>query len=301
MFTREGSFWFAVLLLFSLAGNGQTLDTPNFTVLPCYGQSGLTHYVEVQPVAGADGYIWGDPGGNTFLINGQLLPVTTTVPSVLITYNSTPDSVWKLCVYAYSVCCTSATNCQIIYNSVPVTFWPTNSPTAYPNTTDFYGIYFNCLPLLSSITIYWTLTGDITFSNLQQSITSDSSSLIQTLIFGPGFTSGTLCVYTVNSSGASSTPICINIINPTSVPEHFAQGPLFYYNSSEHTISFNEEGSHDVYMIALYDISGKKVFEQTINHSSGNKFRLPPSLKQGLYSVQLLGKQQHVSGKILIH
>lgn len=301
MFTREGSFWLTVLLLFSLAGKGQILDTPNFTVLPCYGQSGLTHYVEVQPVAGANGYVWGDPGGNTFQINGQLPSVTTSVPNVLITYNATPDSAWKLCVYAVSSCCTSAANCQFIYNSVPITFWPANSPTAYPNTTDTYGVYFNCLPLVSSITIYWTLTGDITFSNLQQTITSDSSSLTQSLIFGPGFTSGTLCVHTVNSSGASSTPICINIVNPTSVPEFYATGSPFYYNPSDHTILLNETGIPDLDIIIVFNIAGKKVFEQVVNHSSGKVFRLPQSLKKGLYSVHVSGKRQHVTGKILIH
>lgn len=301
MFTQKGSFWLTALLLFSMAVNAQTLDTPNFTVLPCYGQTGLTHYLEIQPITGADGYVWGDPGGNTFLINGQLPPVTTTTPNAFITYNATPDSAWKLCIYAVSICCTSATNCQFIYNTVPVTFWPANSATAYPNTTNIYGIYFNCLPLTSSITIYWTLTGDVTFSNLQQSITSDSSTLTQTLNFGPGFTSGTLCVYTVNSSGASSTPICFNIVNPTGVPEIYTQGSPCYYNSSDQTLSFNERGSFETEMFTLYDITGKKIIEVPFDHIADNTIRLPIQLSKGLYAVHLTGKLQNVICKILIH
>lgn len=104
MFTRQGSFWLTALLLFSMAVNAQTLDTPNFTVLPCYGQAGLSHYIEVQPVTGASGYLW---GGNTFQINGQLPPEITTIPNAIITYNTTPDSAWKLCVWAVNSWTTS--------------------------------------------------------------------------------------------------------------------------------------------------------------------------------------------------
>lgn len=299
MFKIKSNLVMAFLLQCSFMVNGQTLPTPDFKELPCYGQSGLTHFVELYPVAGADGYLWYSPGGASLSINGMLSPVTTTIPTANITYIQ-PDSIWKLCVSAFSSCCSSSSNCQFIYNAVPMTFWPANSTTAYPNTTDVYGIYFNCLPLISSITIYWSLNGDITFSNGQQSITSDSSTLHQTLTFGPGFTSGSLCVYTVNSSGAATPPMCMNIVNPTGIGESFTQGSLLFYNYTDHTLYFTEAVFTLMEELVLYDVTGKKIFELPINNLTNNMVRLPDSLNKGLYAVYLTGNQQTVSGKILV-
>ena len=146
-----------ILIWMAVSGQiyGQTLPMPNLLTAPCYGAIGFTAPVEVEPVPGADGYIWDVQPSNSILVDGQVSPVTTIDPLVTLTFTQSAP-VWKVCVSAFSTCCTSPWNCFFIYNSVPIAFQPSNYTALPPGITTDFGIYYLCLPLLGQHTIHWS-------------------------------------------------------------------------------------------------------------------------------------------------
>jgi hypothetical protein len=193
--------------------HGQTLPVPNVVVAPCYGSIGLTAPVEVDPVPGADGYIWDVQPTTGILVNGMAIPVTTLVPYADLTFTSS-SPVWKVCVSAFSTCCTSPWNCFFIYNSVPIAFLPTNYTSLPPR---------HRLPILEFTTLCLPLLGQHTFIGMSQVI-SPSAMVCKTsqpdriqlwfpLTFGGQFLTGWnfVCLHNQYAWDLSSETVCMNI------------------------------------------------------------------------------------------
>jgi hypothetical protein len=275
-------------LVFSAINSfAQTLPMPVLVEAPCYGGIGLTAPIEVDPVPGADGYIWDAQPSTSLLVDGLSSPVTTMLPSATLTFTQNAP-VWKVCVSAFNTCCTSPWNCIFIYNSVPIVFLPSNYTALPPGITTDFGIYYLCLPLLGQHTIHWYVTGNITFSNGTQSITSGQDTTVVPLTFGPNFTGGTLCAYTVNQIGLSSDTICMNISALTSLDEsaQTISDVFFDSGSNEFVINLSNfpKGSLE---FNLYDINGRKLISQTVT-PSGKQVRIHSSntLANGVYFAE---------------
>ena len=289
-------------LAVTLTSFGQTLPMPNVVIAPCYGSVGLTAPVEVDPVPGADGYIWDVQPSNSVLVDGLMSPVTTMLPYVTLNFISNAP-VWKACVSAFSTCCTSPWNCFFIYNSVPIAFQPSNYTSLPPGITSDFGIYYLCLPLLGQHTIHWYVTGDITFSNGQQSITSGQDTTVVPLTFGPNFTGGTLCVYTVNQIGLSSDTICSNISALTSLPDNSSNSPEIFYNQEANQVIIQSEmKSLNGFEFRLNDMNGRTILRQPMS-VNGNKtdIHIDESISPGIYIAELRNSDRSFRKKILIN
>lgn len=280
---------------------GQTLPMPNFVIAPCYGSVGLTAPIEVDPVPGADGYIWDAQPTSSVLVDGLMSPVTTMVPSATLTF-TTSNPVWKVCVSAFSTCCTSPWNCLFIYNSVPIAFQPSNYNSLPPGITTDFGIYYLCLPLLGQHTIHWYVTGNITFSNGQQSITTGQDTTEVPLTFGGNFTGGTLCVYTINQIGLSSDTICMNISALTSLEESTQLISDVFFDSGTDEIVINLSNVHVGNLdFNLYDINGRKLIAQTVT-ASGKQIRIRAGQKlaNGVYFAETRSGNEYSRKKMFI-
>lgn len=296
----------SVLTILILAANGisfgQTLPIPNVVVAPCYGSVGLTAPVEVDPVPGADGYIWDVQPSNSVLVDGLMSPVTTMLPYVTLTFTAN-SPVWKVCVSAFSTCCTSPWNCFFIYNSVPIAFQPSNYTSLPPGITTDFGIYYLCLPLLGQHTIHWYVTGDITFSNGQQNIATGQDTTVVPLTFGPNFTGGTLCVYTINQIGLSSDTICMNISALTSLNDFTSISPDIYYHTGTNEIIIQTTADDlSDFIFSLNDINGRNIIHQPLQ-MNGNQsvVNIGEAVSSGIYIAELKYADRSVRKKILIN
>ena len=277
----------------------QTLPMPNVVIAPCYGSIGLTAPVEVDPVPGADGYIWDAQPITGILVNGMASPVTTLLPYADLTFTSS-SPVWKLCVAAFSTCCTSPYNCFFIYNSVPIAFLPSNYTSQPTGITTDFGIYYLCLPLLGQHTIHWFVTGNITFSNGLQTITTGQDTTVVPLTFGGNFNGGTLCVYTINSLGLSSDTVCMNIGLLTSLSENVLTGTQIYHQqeTNEIVVSFPSENNAG-FKFRLSDLNGRAVISESVKNSgTETKIKLTESIASGIYIAEIFYNDTSVRKKI---
>ncbi len=279
----------------------QTLPMPNVVIAPCYGSIGLTAPVEVDPVPGADGYIWDAQPTTGILVNGMASPVTTQLPYADLTFTSS-SPVWKVCVSAFSTCCTSPWNCFFIYNSVPIAFMPTNYTSVAPGAIVDFGIYYICLPLLNQHSLNWYVTGDILLSNGTQTITTSQDTTEIPLTFNSNFNGGTLCVYTINMLGLSSDTICMNIYSTTSVYEDDNPENIVYYSqaNNEIIISFVVKYTETV-QFTLYDLQGRQIIQTNIrDFHNETRLKLFDSISSGTYLAEITYKNTSSRKKILI-
>jgi len=225
---------------------------------------GTTDSINIIPVPGAIKYQWETNSFqiNSILFDATISPVSVTGTSIDITY-TLPQLYWEACVTAISACCTSAASCVLIPSVALLYFSPGNNPVALPNSSGTYGVEVLCSPGPMGI-IQWFVTGDITFNNGTQNLTTGSSVLNVPLNFGPNFTSGTLCAYTINSYGMTSDTICMTINAPVGLADGSQVDWNYYYNAvNNHLVIEFVNHQPQEFEIYVYDMQGKLVLSKS--------------------------------------
>ncbi len=175
-------------------------STVSIVSAPANGCSGNVVTVSTNLVPDALTYNWSAPAG--CLINGLTSPQTTLSNTVSITLGPIPgnSSGWQICAFAANACGQTNTSCNWIRGQLSTPAPITGSRVACPNTGDSYST-----TAVSGATSYsWTITGDATVSG-----TGTTASVS----FGPGFTSGVLCVKAELPCGYQSGSRCMTIVN----------------------------------------------------------------------------------------
>lgn len=200
---------FALTFVFSTT-SGQTLPPIVFNIVPSCLQPTQTVTLGVNSVPGATGYIFETDSTaiNALLFNNNLSPILSESPNVDLT-GVLPSLFYKVYITAVSPCCTSATRTATISGTGNAKFDDSNSLFANPNSIQNYTVNVLC----STPALYnWSLSGDVTFSNGNQTISTSGKTV--PLYFGSAFGTGTLCVDVVNTFGLHLPTICTDIYNP---------------------------------------------------------------------------------------
>ena len=279
----------AFLLLFLGKINAQ-LGNISITSLPCMCAPGETNPATASPVSGATYYLWETMVGsiNNVLFDGYIGPYQSALPSVFLTC-VLPNPYTVICVTAHNATDSSNTACDTLWGSIgtPV-FAATNSPTGIPGTS---GIYAVEPPDSGCSSLYvWFLTGDVTFDGGIQTIISSGVNV--NVNFGPGFTSGVLCVQGVTSFGIQTDTICMIINAPVGIDETSGSSISCYYQPSlnQVTLEFADAPGSQV-AIKIFDITGRLIHTQESNPDPGKaKLVIPmPGLNKGVYFVEVTG------------
>ena len=176
----------------------------------CSGNQGT---FTCQTVSNATFYSWSAPNGTTFDGNNPS-PYVTTVPTVQVTFGPLPNGVngYDICVFAGNGCGTSATKCKHVNGRTITPQIITGNASSCPNTSSVY----SCSASPGANTYLWTITGNATFTNGNDSIVTNGTST--TVNFGPAWTSGLLSVFAQMSCGYQSPAKTISIISTPVVP-----------------------------------------------------------------------------------
>jgi hypothetical protein len=153
----------------------------------------------------------------------------------------------------------------------------------------------------SSTTIYWNLTGDITFNNGTQSYSSNQNTTSTQLNFGSSFTTGILCVYTISSTGLISDTICITINAPTSINNNNITAYHVFYNHSSHQmqINLNHKPLYTSALFIVFNPHGRQILRKEIRLSEPTILNIQP-LPSGAYLWKLILNQSAHSGKFMV-
>jgi len=100
------------------------------------------------------------------------------------------------------------------------------------------------------------LTGDITFSNGTQNLIGPNGFNVP-LTFGLGFTTGTLCVFTISSLGLSSDTICMTINAPVGINENINASNVVYFNNESNDLVILSAQKTGATYLKLYDVTGR--------------------------------------------
>jgi hypothetical protein len=191
-----------------VVSSGAPTGTISITSAPISGCVGGSDVITTNAVLGATGYNWSGPP--QVLFNGQPSPYISATNSVTVSYTALPtggQSGWNICVQAVNACGASPnTKCTWIRATLTQPSAISGSIIACPSSSGTYSI-----PAVAGATSYqWTATGtDISVSGTGTSAT---------VTFGPGFTSGTLCVSGVTSCGYVGASRCMTISTAPVIP-----------------------------------------------------------------------------------
>ncbi len=176
----------------------------------CSGNQGTFN---CQTVSNATYYSWSAPNGTTFNGNNPS-PYITTVPTVNVTFGVLPNGVsgYDICVFAGNGCGTSATKCKHVNGRTITPQIITGNASSCPNTSSVY----SCTSSPGADSYLWTITGNATFSNGNDSIVTNGISV--TVNFGSGWTNGLLSVFAQMNCGYQSPAKTITIVSTPVVP-----------------------------------------------------------------------------------
>ncbi len=176
----------------------------------CSGNQGTFN---CQTVSNATYYSWSAPNGTTFNGNNPS-PYITTVPTVNVTFGVLPNGVsgYDICVFAGNGCGTSATKCKHVNGRTITPQIITGNASSCPNTSSVY----SCTSSPGADSYLWTITGNATFSNGNDSIVTNGTSV--TVNFGSGWTNGLLSVFAQMNCGYQSPAKTITIVSTPVVP-----------------------------------------------------------------------------------
>lgn len=280
---------FFLVLAFSVFCNGHLkaqLDSITFIDLPCYGAVGVTGQATTNQDTNAVYYEWsiGNGSSNSVWFNGSIGPVQTALASVNLSLQMA-QQFYIICVTSFSACCTSNTFCDTIFGTVaqPV-FSVNNSNIGIPNDSGLYAVD----SLECPGTYIWTITGDATFNNGTQ-VTGTSGTSVN-LNFGPGFTTGYLCVAGISNFGLMGDTVCMEINAPLGIEENTSNITSVYYQQSlnQINIQFNSSNQLDN-TIKIVDVTGREVLVQQFKSGNGNNATIlsTANLKKGIYFAEV--------------
>jgi len=190
-----------------VVSGGQPTGTISITSAPASGCVGGSDVITTNSVLGATGYNWSGPP--QVLFNGQPSPYVSATNSVTVSYSALPtggQSGWNICVQAVNACGASPnTKCTWIRATLTQPSAITGNIIGCPSTVGTYSI-----PAVAGAASYqWTGTSGMTVVGTGTSAT---------VTFGPGFTSGTLCVSGVTSCGYVGASRCMTISAAPAIP-----------------------------------------------------------------------------------
>ncbi len=182
--------------------NAPPATSCTITSWPNEGCVGNVVVVSTSVVPGATSYTWSAPAGT--LIDGSPSPVTTLSNSANITLGPVAigNSGWKICAFASNACGQTNTNCKYIRGVLSTPAPIVGNEIACPNTSGVDNYSTGAVGGASSY--LWTITGDATVTG---------TGINASVSFGPGFTSGTLCVRALLTCGYQSAQRCMTISN----------------------------------------------------------------------------------------
>ncbi len=270
------------------------LDSILWIDLPCALYPGSTFLATTNTVPGATYYEWTYGGNhiNGAWFNGSVGAYQSSLPSVNISIQiSSPYYVF--CVTAYGPAGSSNTYCDSVSgNPIPV-FTVTNPTVVNPSTIEFYSVdTTDCQPSGYE----WTITGDATFSNGSQTVSTTIPGV--NISFGPGFTSGILCASMTNFFGWPGDTICMTITSPLGVSHPDKNFFTVNYTSSMNLLDV--QLNNDIQKpldILVYDITGRKFLESSIEAPKrGTKYSFAlPEISPGIYFVSFSSTGDPVS------
>ncbi|MBL0342010.1 MAG: T9SS type A sorting domain-containing protein [Bacteroidetes bacterium] len=182
-----------------------TLGNSVITSIPVSGCSTNVVSVTTNAFATATSYIWSAPAG--CLINGLPSPQTTVSNTVSITLGAIigNSSGWQICVFAANACGQTNTGCSWIRGSLSTPAAITGSTIACPNTGP---VNYSTAAVAGASSYLWTITGNATVTG---------TGTTGAVTFGPGFTTGQLCVRALLPCGYQSAQRCMTIANGTPI------------------------------------------------------------------------------------
>jgi hypothetical protein len=178
--------------------------------LPPYGAPGVSGTITCTNVPGATFYRWTSINGhiNAIWFPATPGPVETTVPSVNVLFNL-PLSNYQIRVVAGNACGRSNNASAHIRGTVPAPTCLTGPVLACPNTSATYSVA-SC-PIPNTNGYQWTVGAGMT-------ITSGQNTPTINVAFGPGFTTGQVCVNGVTNFGLAGPQTCLTVSNSTAAP-----------------------------------------------------------------------------------
>jgi len=194
----------------------------------CSGNQGT---FTCQTVSNATYYSWSAPNGTTFNGNNPS-PYVTTVPTVNVTFGPLPNGVsgYDICVFAGNGCGTSVTKCKHVNGRAITPQIISGNASSCPNTSSLY----SCSTSPGANTYLWTITGNATFTNGNDSIVTNGNST--SVNFGPAWTSGLLSVFAQMNCGYQSPAKTITIVSTPLVPGTMT-GPTLVCPNTSYTYS----------------------------------------------------------------
>jgi hypothetical protein len=283
--------------------NYAQLDSVNIVSYPCFLAAGISGVVTVDTVPGATGYQWISNIGH---INSIWFPSgpgpVETGPSVNI-YANLSQQVYEICVRAFNATDTTPWDCQQIMGvPAPPVFLSSNSPIANPNDSGYYAVELP--PVCPPSGYVWTLSGDVTFNNNSQTISTYGPGMAGTnLNFGPNFTTGTLCVAGITNFGLQSDTVCMVITVPVGIDESETyHTEIFFHPESEKFTVELQTHAPDHIKWKVVDVTGRMVLSKNMNLQAGrNQFSFSTgSFSKGNYFLEIAGINVHEVIKLFI-
>jgi hypothetical protein len=186
----------------------------SITTAPISGCNGTSAVMSGPTVNGASYYNWSCSQGGV-LFNGVPGTLQTATPSVNVTFVTLPPagaSGYSVCVFAGNACGQSLAFCRFVRARVSQPSVISGNVIGCANTNNIYSVG----AVTGADTYTWTITGNAGINGGGNTITTASPSV--TVNFLPGWTTGTLSVYSSLNCGFNSTARTLAISSTPGVP-----------------------------------------------------------------------------------
>lgn len=292
-----------LLLKISFSSYAQLDSITQIHGLGCSGGGvGQSIPIWVDTVPGATQYCFNN--GDTIyissmLFDGQIGPVCSPNNQTMLTF-ALAKPFYEVCVTAYSANDSSNTYCDTIYSYVaPLFFSPSNDSLVSPNSSGLYSV----LPFAGGgcepASFFWSITGNADINGINDSLlTVDDTVAIN---FGPGFTSGVLCVYAKNIINLAGPQICMTINAPVGVSEPAGSNFQVYFDHANDLVYLYMESKEVIDLVEIVDLQGKSIYSAPIiSNSSDNKLTINTNeFAKGIYIIRIKGTYVPVAAKFI--